>query len=72
MRYEYATTTGNPGHYREGRFVENDDPFEPDGDGWEMVGAAATEARVYWFWRKCSLVNVRASAKRRTDHGSPL
>lgn len=51
MRREYTTTVG----YYSADPVRFDDPVEPKGDDgwrWRMVGAAATDGLLFWFWER--------------------
>jgi hypothetical protein len=53
MAYEYRTTHGDtfsPSSLHQD--TQPDDPIQPDDDGWEMCGSAATTYRLYWFWRR--------------------
>ena len=65
MTYEYRTTSGDIAtFYRDPEngptmTADGDDPLQPEGEGWEMVGMAATPARLYWSWRR----KVSASEK---------
>ena len=58
MSYQYATTHGSLASFYVGECErEPDDPVEPShGSNWELVGSAASgsaasNARLYWFWR---------------------
>jgi hypothetical protein len=53
MKYEYKTTEGTVGgRSAAGGYEDTDDPLEPDGEGWEMIGSAADAGYLYWFWRR--------------------
>lgn len=47
-KFEYKTTSGEAFEKEYGQ----DDPEVPEGVGWEMCGSAASESRLYWFWRR--------------------
>lgn len=60
MKYEYKTTYGSlyqassydsREDYEEPE-VPPSDPVEPSGEGWEMVGFAASPKKLYWSWRR--------------------
>lgn len=58
--YEYKSTMGSINtdsywdKYSQSHISESvDDPVEPDGDGWELVGmAAAGDSTLVWCWRR--------------------
>ncbi len=58
MKYEYKTTIGEVGWNDAATRAEGaDDPREPDGEGWELVTAAASQVylsrqSLFWFWRR--------------------
>lgn len=45
---QYATTWGYHRLYSE----EPDDPREPEGTGWTLVGFAAADDCLYWTWQR--------------------
>lgn len=55
---EHKTTTGKVKWDERAAHVESvDDPIEPKGDGWILVGSAISELRysrqyIFWFWRR--------------------
>jgi len=53
---EYRTTTGEYHWARDpeegGGEWRADDPAPPEGDGWRMVGSAASEGTILWFWER--------------------
>jgi hypothetical protein len=59
MKYEYATTYGSlyqGPKYISGELIEGEcppsNPVEPEGKGWEICGSAASNHKLYWFWRR--------------------
>lgn len=54
-KYEYTTTyaTGvvESGPRRDD-LLPPDDPVLPEGDGWDLVGFAASGLYLYWTWRR--------------------
>ncbi len=58
MKYEYKTTVGEAEWNHTGTRVENaEDPRQPDGEGWELVTATASDVHMsvqslFWFWRR--------------------
>lgn len=54
MKYEYKTTCGDLS-YNE---YEPDDPKEPEGKGWELIGFAASSHKLYWSWRRLVMEKV--------------
>lgn len=51
--YEYRTTEGSFGYDESANIYEpTDDPEPPEGNGWKMCGAAASDQRLFWFWRR--------------------
>lgn len=58
MGYEYKTTTGTVRWNESASQMEDaDDPFEPDGEGWELVSSSISEIRfskqvIFWFWKR--------------------
>lgn len=50
MKYEYKTTCGSLSYSDN----EPDDPVEPEGGGWELIGFTASSKMLYWAWRRIS------------------
>jgi hypothetical protein len=68
MGFEYATTFGNLVQFYEGEVESHpSEPTEPDGAGWEFVGATASTRWLYFFWRR---PRVAAKAKGRIRKSS--
>lgn len=55
---EYKTTTGEVCYTPTANAIEHvDDPIEPEGEGWKLVGSTLTELRystqtILWFWER--------------------
>lgn len=45
------TTASLSGRYYPSELIA-DDPIMPDGDGWKMVGSAASGTTILWFWER--------------------
>lgn len=53
QEYEYQTTSGFEGEFRDGIYTyEADNPKPPEGPGWEYMDSSATPQRICWFWRR--------------------
>ena len=56
MATQYRTTVGeyqwNKDHERGGGAWSADDPTPPEGEGWRLVGSAASDGTILWFWQR--------------------
>lgn len=62
LKFEYRTTIGDytPARDVRGQDLRDgytitataDDPVEPDGEGWDLVSACATDGLILWTWRR--------------------
>ena len=62
MKSEYKTTCGSartiPNMAQFSLGSTPDDPIQPEGNGWELIGMAATEKFLYWTWRRLIMEKV--------------
>lgn len=58
MSFEHKSTMGVVHWNERASEVETvDDPVQPDGDGWMLVGSTISELRfsrqyIFWFWQR--------------------
>ncbi|NBC16390.1 MAG: hypothetical protein GVY18_03635 [Bacteroidetes bacterium] len=63
----YCTTWGTWSRDRAGRVKWADNPDEPEGEGWELVGSAVDDGVLFWFWRREQRVEQLCGAEGREE-----